>query len=232
MAELFNIQLESDLSEFTSTVTDSGDLSWSADAALAGTSGGMACLIDDTTSIYGYVAISQKDELRCRFYFDPQTLTMPADSSFMLCGVQARGGGYHYFVQIDLVYRAATNYGLKISARNDDGSIFFADELTSLSDEQHYIEYHVIQAATDSSNDGYAEWWLDGVSQGSDNDGDNNAIMAYTPWCYLGVLYLYTPSTPIGGTIYLDEFVANDDGVTWAIATGQEPEIWPEDEIE
>ena len=53
MSEIINIHLESDLSEFTSTVTDSGDLYWSADAALAGTSGGMACLIDDTTSIYG-----------------------------------------------------------------------------------------------------------------------------------------------------------------------------------
>jgi len=26
-------------------------------------------------------------------------------------------------------------------------------------------------------------------------------------------------------------FHLNDDGVTWAIATGQEPEVWPEDEI-
>jgi len=27
-------------------------------------------------------------------------------------------------------------------------------------------------------------------------------------------------------------FHLNDDGVTWAVATGQEPAVWPEDEIE
>ena len=40
MSVIIDIDLETDLSEFTSTVTDSGDLSWSASAALASTSGG------------------------------------------------------------------------------------------------------------------------------------------------------------------------------------------------
>ena len=41
MSEILNIQMESDLSEWTSTVTDGGDLSQAAGAALGGTSGGM-----------------------------------------------------------------------------------------------------------------------------------------------------------------------------------------------
>ena len=71
---IIEIHLEEDLSEFTYTRVDGGDLYWTADAALAGTSGGMACLIDDTTAIYGSYTLGTANTsgvIRLRFYIDP-----------------------------------------------------------------------------------------------------------------------------------------------------------------
>jgi hypothetical protein len=58
MAVVADIDLESgDLSEFSGTVTDGGDLSVTQAAALAGSEYGLQCVIDDTTAVYGYVLL-------------------------------------------------------------------------------------------------------------------------------------------------------------------------------
>ena len=57
------------LSEYSSTVTDSGDLSVSTNAALNGSRYGLQAVIDDTTGIFGQVDLSTYDIFRLHFYY-------------------------------------------------------------------------------------------------------------------------------------------------------------------
>ena len=72
-----------DFSEYTTSVTDSGDLSVTSAAALAGTTKGISVLIDDTTAIYAYKALASAQTtnvVRYRFYIDPNSITMSNSS--------------------------------------------------------------------------------------------------------------------------------------------------------
>src|SRR5690606_29261644 len=82
MGELFAIHAESDLSEFTSTATNGGDFSQSAGAALAGTSGGLSHLVNDSTTQYGYKSFASTGELRFRLYINYNSLAMDASEYF------------------------------------------------------------------------------------------------------------------------------------------------------
>ena len=64
-----------DLTEYTSTVIDGGDLSVTTAAALAGTSHGLQVVIDDSTAIYGQKDFSASALIRFRFYIDPNSLS-------------------------------------------------------------------------------------------------------------------------------------------------------------
>jgi len=210
MSVIVNIRLETDLSEFTSTVTDSGDLYWAAAAALAGTAGGMAMLLDDTTGIYGQVtiaALSAVDDFRARFYVDPNTLTMGASEAFRIFSASQNGGSRTPLV-INL--KMDGGYRIVIDALNDDLTGALANSY-AITDAPHYVEVYVKRAATDSSADGTVEIWIDGVSKGSATGKDiYNLWYDYTLNVRLGAIYGIDAGT--SGTFYLDELIVNDDG--------------------
>src|SRR5438874_2365101 len=57
---------------WSATVTDGGDLDWSPDAGLHGTSGGLRGIVDDTNPIYVEDDTpTGEHRYRARFYFDP-----------------------------------------------------------------------------------------------------------------------------------------------------------------
>ena len=205
MAELFNIQLESDLSEYTTTQTDSGDLYWSGTAELAGTSGGMACLIDDANAIYGDKTVTPNTSgvYRIRFYFDPNGLSMGEGTAIRLLGTRSNANDQVYVN----VYYNSSNYQIRLIWYNDAGQA--AGGYYTISDAEHYIEIMHVRASSDVASDGSVQLWIDGGLEETNSGEDNWGYVLDDVWFYL-----------------------NDDGVTWAIATGQEPAIWPEDEIE
>lgn len=210
MAELFNIHLESDLSEWTSTVTDGGDLSWSNDAtaqAVASTSGAMKLVIDDTNTIYGRKTVSAitTGKARLRFYFDPNSVSMGTTGATVLLVFENSIGNYLGYVR----FKNDGGYQVHVRVYNDAGG---ASDGTyyAITDEPHYIEVYYFQATTADANDGGFSLWIDGTLKQT-----VNTIDLYTRFSSYGAFSLGLPiSIPAGtsGTIYLDEFAVNDDG--------------------
>lgn len=204
MAEIFNIRHEADLSEYTSTVTDSGDLSQAVAAALAGTSGGLQCVIDDTTQIYGRRDFTQfsAHNYRFRFYIDPNGLSMSDGDDIWVAGA-FEGGAYR--CRVKLTYDGA-NYEISIQLRDDGGSGHGSADY-DITDEPHYIEVSVTQATNDSSSDATAALYVDGALQETVS-GVDLFDLGYPDSARLGATAF--GGTPTG-TFYLDEFVLRDD---------------------
>lgn len=222
MAGLFNIQLEADLSEFDSTVTDGGDLSQSAAAALAGTSGGLSLLIDDTTYIYGRKNITLSTSyLRFRFYIDINSLTMADGDNFRVVSINCSASPW-LLTYISLI-RSGAAYLIQVVANADNGAGRVLASVV-VSDAEHYIEVMVKKASSDSANDGEIHWWIDGVFQSSRTDLDS-----YDGWSVVNSARLGAHSLDAGttGTFYLDEFKANDDGgeIGAVVAGGAAPQM-------
>jgi hypothetical protein len=220
MSVIIDIDHETnDLSQYTSSVTDSGDLSVAAAAALVGSYGLMAVL-DDTTAIYGYKDFSTAPSLRARFYIDPNTLTMSDGNWLIINEVQDRTGYINYIVVY--LYKTSGNYVLSFRAKNDANTEHFTDTCI-ISDAPHYVEYGMTRAIGESTNDGTVEWWVDGVSQGSTANIDNYTILGTaTSRMYLGAILLSGSS--VYDTIYFDDLKANDDGSEIGPASGGESE--------
>jgi len=205
MAEIFNIQLETDLSEFNSTVTDDGDLAQSGAAALAGSSGGMACLIDDATAIYGQKDFTQitSSAWRLRVYLDPNSLTMASGDEFWVLALRYNVGNRFL---LELHYDG-TNYEIRAET-SDDASSWHQTAYYDITNEEHYIEVLLEYASSSSATDAVLTLWIDGAQQEQVTDFNlydltkpNNAR--------LGMLGVRDAGT--SGTYYLDEFVFRDD---------------------
>lgn len=198
-----------DLSQYTSSVTDGGDLSVAAGAALAGTGYGLSCLIDDTTSIYGLKTFNKAATLRLRFYIDPNTLTMADNDIFETCRIGQAGGSYSILSSIELKYVTGTGYILQFRAYNDANAA--TPDTCNITDAPHYVEALIVRAATDVSADGTAQWWVDGVNQGTVTGIDNyNRMEDQNMRVILGPCSGIDVGT--SGTLFLDELIINNDG--------------------
>jgi len=218
VAETFNIELETDLSDFTSTAGTG--LSWSAAAALAGTAGGMAVAITDATARYGHKTFVQLagTEYRFRFYLDPNSLTMGAGNSFFVARVYDPTTSGR--ARVELSYSG----GYKITAAvRDDSLTKHATAAWSITDEPHYIEVLVTLASGGAANDGTLDLWIDGAHK-EQVTGIDLFDLSQADRARLGPSYGLDAGT--SGTIYLDEFVLRDDD-TEIGAVGGEPPIVP-----
>ena len=219
MSELFNVTHElGTLDEYDSTVVDGGDLSAHADGALAGTSYGLKCVIDDTTGIYGVVNISPpaSNQLRVRFYVDPNGITMGDWESFYLMFEGPNSGFENIAARF---YSVSGNYRMSPGVR-DDGNIWRESSSVAISDAPHYIEFHLVRATSDVASDGYVDWWIDGAAQTRLANIDN-----YDGWSGITDLRFGAVSSldaGTSGTLYLDELRANDDGSEIGVAVAAE----------
>lgn len=208
MSQTIHLTFESnDLSEFDTTSTDGGKLSTSAGAAMVG-SYGLQALIDSTNDKYG-----QKDapaavaNLRYRLYFDPNSISMP-DASFVYFIIQYNTSSQQ--IALMRLYRSGSNYLIYIASKNDSNITVLNDNAT-ITDAPHYIEVYHVRATNSSSADGTVEWWIDGVSQGSASSIDNYNLLADAA-ARFRIGALSTSSASISGTIYIDDFIVNNDG--------------------
>jgi hypothetical protein len=207
MGLVFEIGHEVDLSEYTSTVTDSGDLSWSRLAALSGTVGGMQALIDDTTAIYGektYTALTGTN-YRFRLYIDPNGLTMAANDRFEVAQILNSGLGR---ASVTLGYDGSS-YEVR-AAVLDDSSSWQETSLYDITDDQHRIEVLVSYASSDVASDATLDLWVDGASQ-EQVAGIDLYDLSKPNQARLGAASGLDAGT--NGTLYLDEFVLRDDNV-------------------
>jgi len=207
-APIISIHLENDLGEFTSTVVDGGDLSWSAAAALRGSLGGMACLADDTNAIYGVKSgfTSTTGKVRWRFYIDPNTITIPTANEFVICYMFSAA---NTVATANLRYVTGVGYRIKGRIINDTGG-GTDTAYTTVTDAPHYVELYLQRAATAASSDGSISIWIDGVLKSTITGVDNFDRFASFTSVRLGLAETLPATT--AGTIFFDELVVRNDG--------------------
>lgn len=197
-----------DLSQWSSTTTDGGDLSVTAEAALAGTNYGLSLLINDANNLVAAQDLTKAPKLRYRFYIDPNSIAGVGDWVVNVQQVFQTGGGYRNIIVCTLE-RTGGVYSLVVSAYNDSNGLSF-ETSAIITDAPHYVEIYETSATSDISSDGTFEWWLDGVSQGSVSNVDNYNDFVDSNWG-INFCFKYPSGAPIG-TFYMDELVVNDDG--------------------
>ena len=217
MAETFNIELEADLTDFTST-SGSG-LLWSAAAALAGTDGGMVVAVTDTSARYGiktFVQLAGTD-LRFRFYIDPHSMTMATSDSFQVVRLLDGGNGR---VQAWLSYNGSS-YQIRARAMNDAGT-FETSSQWDISDEPHYVEVMLSYASGAAASDATLDLWIDDAHKEQLSGLDiYDRSQPDTAW--IGAVSDLDAGT--SGTFYVDEFVLRDDDTKIGAIGGATPPV-------
>jgi hypothetical protein len=159
------------LTAWSSSVVDGGDLSTSSSAALIGGQG-LQALIDDNNAL---VVIDESPALetryRARFYFDPNSIPMAiGDAHLIFLG--SSGGGAIQQLQLELRFQA-TGYEVRALLVNDAKAWISTSWLT-LSDAPHALELDWRASTAIGANNGGLTFWIDGLQQadltGVDND--------------------------------------------------------------
>jgi hypothetical protein len=210
MTTIINITHEvGDLTEYSSTATDGGNLSVTAGAAMVGTRG-LAALINDTTTLEAFKDVTKASKLRYRLYFDPNTLTMASGDSFSVVRILQNGGGYSTIQTITLGWSSGGGYVLYMNLRNDANAV--TTDSCSITDAPHYIEVYETIATGVAANDGTFQWWVDGADQGAVTGIDNYNRMGDQNWSV--ILTATGMAAGTSGTLFFDDLKANDDGGT------------------
>jgi len=208
MSVIVNITHEiGDLSEYTSTVTDGGDLSVESAAALVGTKG-LQCVIDDTTAIYGAKTglNNTSGKARARFYFNPKTLAMGSGEKLLL--LVLANAAVNAAAMVWVIY-ASSAYKIYAQLITDVPTAISTANYT-ITDALHYIEIYLQRAATNVSSDGSLQLWIDGVDKETITDRDNYDKFAQLAQTSFGSVAAAGAGT--SGTFFLDDLVVNDDG--------------------
>jgi calcineurin-like phosphoesterase family protein len=158
------------LSAWTSSTTDNGNLSVNAAAALVG-SQGMQALINDNNAIsVTDDSPSAEPRYRARFYFDPNSVPMASgDTHFVFKGFM---GTSMEVLRVEFRQSSGT-YQIRAALLNDSSAWTNTNWFT-ISDTSHFIEFDWRAGTAAGANDGGLTLWIDGTQQvdlpGVDND--------------------------------------------------------------
>ena len=147
MSVIFAAQMEADFSEFTSETDTDSHLNWSASAALAGTAGGMAMQIADTTAAYcTKTGLSISGSIvRARIYIDPNSMTMGNGEDFtVFLGYSDVGD----ILGIHFGYLTASGYFTRVMIKTDAGAPNYS-VTCNITDAPHCIEALWTRATND-----------------------------------------------------------------------------------
>ena len=198
---------EGDTSEFDSVT---GTVTVDTGSALVGTYGANVSHAGDGADHHGNVTglVIGTDRIRFRIYYEDVSLAMTAGDNAELVSINADGTVSGNTEACRLVYQdVGGTESLNFWAENDAGS---TDTTGSVSRPAGpaYIECLLIRASSAVASDGYAEMWLNGVSQGS-----NSAIDNYDTFATIDGVRLGGDSGDAGttGVIRFDDFILRDD---------------------
>ena len=206
MANLFADGFESgDLTAWSSSSTDGGDLSAATAAKLHGNYG-LNCLIDDTTDMYVRDDTPNGEtRYRIRFYVDINSLVMANNNEFLIFRAIRTSTGKQGF-SVNVKYTTVAGYIIYVGVRHDDLSYEYITA-NGVTDALHCVEVDWKASSGVGNNDGFCSLWIDGILIGTISNVDNDIfIMDYAN---LGVI-----GKPSGtsGTLFLDDFQSNNDG--------------------
>lgn len=215
MAELINVELEADLTDWTST--SGTGLSWSAAAGLAATDGGMAVAVTNTSARYGIKTFAQISSSYCRFrlYVDPNSLTMASADSFQLCRLLDGANGR---IQIVLRYDGAS-YEIRLRAM-DDAAAWPTTSYYDILDTAHYIEAQLAYASGAVASDATLDLWIDDVHK-EQVAGLDIYDIGKPDRIWVGAVAELDAGT--SGTFYVDEIVVRDDDTEIGAIGGEDP---------
>jgi serine protease len=159
------------LTAWSSSMIDGGDLSVGPSAAVVG-SQGLQALIDDNNPL---VVIDEspaaETRYRARFYFDPNSIPMGVGDAHLFFQGFA-GSGVTQVLQLELRFQA-TGYEVR-SLLFNDAKVWISTNWIPLSDAPHSLELDWRAATAAGANNGGLTFWIDGVQQsnltGIDND--------------------------------------------------------------
>ena len=188
------------LSAWTSSVTDSGDLSVTAAAALVNTKG-MQVVIDDTNLIYVTDDHPNSEpRYRVRFYFDPNSIVMASGDNHRI--IVAFAGTSTAVIRGELLYSSGV-YQIQFLVLNDSGTWQSTGWFT-ISDARHAIEFDWQAANSVGANNGSLSLWIDGAQKAALAGVDNDTRRVDR--VRLGAIYGVDTGTH--GTYYFDAFVS------------------------
>ena len=219
MAELFNLQNESDLSGWTSTVTSGGSIVQSGGSALGGSSGGIELQRPSggTSSQYlvkTFTALTSQTVFRYRFYLDRNTLAMTNADAHDIWQVYSASDASAR-ARLTLLYSNTPKFRLRTSLRNDAGSETNSSIL-EIGDTWSFdrIEIRVAKASNGTgANNGTLTVYLDG-SESATLGVSGVDIFDLFDFDETRLGHVAGLESGVTGTMYLDEVVARDDDTT------------------
>jgi len=185
------------LSAWSSSVINGGNLSVSPASALTGANG-MQLLINSTTAMYVTDNTPNLEpRYRVRFYFDPNSITMASGDMFtLLYGFS----GSTSVLRVDFRFSGGA-YQLMARAL-DNASTWTATPWFTISDAPHSVEFDWQASTAAGANNGTLAFWIDGV-QLSSLAGINNDTRKIDTVRLGAVTGLDAGTT---GTVYFDAF--------------------------
>jgi hypothetical protein len=186
------------LSAWSSSATDYGDLSVSASSAIQGSFGLQAVIDDNTALSVTDTSPGSEKYYRAGFYFDPNSISMADRNSHDIFLAQSSDSAN----VLRLEFRFANgNYMLRGRVR-DDGTSWASTSYFNLSDAPHWVELEWWAASAPGANNGRFILRIDGIQVGDlagiDNDTRNVDRILLGPAA--GVV------TGTRGTYYFDAF--------------------------
>ncbi|HSL30382.1 MAG TPA: NosD domain-containing protein [Anaerolineales bacterium] len=187
-----------DLSAWSGSVTDGGDLSVSPAAALIG-GRGLQVLIDDNNpmSVTSDHPASEP-RYRVRFHFDPNSISMAGGDAHII--LRAYSGSSTVALRVEFG-SSGGGYQMRAGVVND-GSKFTDTAWFALGDGPHVIELDWRGASGAGTNNGSLTLWIDGIPRAdlADIDNDTRRIDRVTLGALAGI------DSGTRGTYYFDAF--------------------------
>ena len=158
-----------DLSAWSSSSTDGGDLSAASAAALQGAYGLQAVIDDNTRLLVVDESPEAEPRYRARFYFDPNSIPMEEGDAHSI--LHANQGISTVVLDVEVRFSGGT-YELRASAL-EDSAAWSSTAFYALADEPHVIELDWQAASAPGVLDGSLTLWIDGdqkeILSGLDN---------------------------------------------------------------
>ncbi|HET9908996.1 MAG TPA: right-handed parallel beta-helix repeat-containing protein [Anaerolineales bacterium] len=159
------------LSAWTASAINGGDLSVSSSAALVGAQGLQAVINDTNTIQVTDDSPNAEPRYRVRFYFDPNSISMASgDAHFIFKGFM---GTSTEVLRVEF-RQSAGLYQIRTGAFQNDSSWVYSDWYT-ISDGSHSIELDWSAETTSGPTNGSLTLWIDGIGKvtlaGVDNSG-------------------------------------------------------------
>lgn len=158
------------LSAWSANVPDSGSLSVTGAAALAGSSGLQAVINDNNVLSVTSDHPNAEPRYRARFYFDPNSIGMASGDSHIIL----RGYSGSSTVSLRVEFGSSSGAYRIRAGLVDDGATWTETSWLSLSDAPHVLELDWRAASGAGASNGGLTFWIDGSQQadliGIDND--------------------------------------------------------------